>query len=150
MRCLLLRLLALAALVLVATWAEAQSPVGRWVVDEDAMRGLMRGMVVEQLEADGVPPAQQEMILQAIEPDIARTLEELRGTLEFFPDGRAVFSDTKGRADDASWTQDGETIRIVPAEGEDNAMRARIIEGKLHLRSEKEGEEGLAVVFMRE
>ncbi len=149
MRCLLLRLLGVIVIVLAARLVAAESPVGRWTVDEDQMRESMLALVISQLDANSVPEDQREGVLTAIRADIDRALADMRGTVEFLADGRATFTDPEGKVDTAQWTAQEDGIRIVPPAGKGDPMVGRFVDGRLHLTPEGESDAPLAIVLKR-
>lgn len=128
MKCLLVRLALVGVLVVIAKLAAAGGPVGRWAVDEDAMRAQLRSIVETQL--GDLTAEQRTLVAPMIDGRIEELLAQLRGTAEFLPDGRAVFVGPEGERESGRWELEGEEIRLR-VDGRERPMIGRLADDRM-------------------
>ncbi len=127
--------------------AAAESPVGTWVIDSQAMRGQMRKMVEKQL-AD-LTPEQRKLAESMIDAQMDQVLAEMKGSAEFRADGSVVFRDEKGREDLGVWEEKDGQIRLRAKDRTGGTLVGRMVDGRLHMRPEEDGDAPFFFVLKR-
>lgn len=149
MKCLPVRIALVVTLVLVAKLAAAGGVVGRWIVDEDAMRERLSGLVERELA--GLDANQRRMVAPMIAARVDEMLAQIRGTAEFLPDGTAIFTDPSGGRDTGRWEERDGRI-LLEADGRDAPMTGRFEGDRLVFRAPPEAGAGpgFALVLRRD
>ncbi len=146
MRFATMRLLAFVLLLFAGQPAVAESLVGTWVIDKEAMRGQLRQAI--ETEMRDLTEEMRAQVAPMIDQQVESILAELRGSAEFREDGTVVFRDEQGAEDRGRWEMVDGRIRLTAAGGEGNAMVGRLVDGRMVMKPEGE-ELPFAFVFMR-
>ncbi len=146
MRFVIPRLLAFVLLLFAGQAAVAQSLVGTWVIDKEAMRGQLRQAI--EAEMRDLTPEMRTQVAPMIDQQVEGIIAELEGSAEFREDGTVLFRDEQGGADEGRWEMTDGRIRLTAASGEGNAMVGELVDGRMVMKPEGE-ELPFAFVFMR-
>ncbi|HFD16909.1 MAG TPA: hypothetical protein ENJ38_11485 [Rhodospirillales bacterium] len=147
MRSFLTRLVAFTVVLFSAQLAAAQSPVGTWVIDKDAMRGQLRRAI--EAEMRDLTPEMRAQVAPMIDQQVEGIIAELEGSAEFREDGSVVFRDDRGGVDEGRWEMADGTIRLSAASGKGGTMVGRMVDGRMVMKPEGEEEVPFSFVFMR-
>ncbi len=147
MRSFLTRLVAFTVVLFSTQLAAAQSPVGTWVIDKDAMRGQLRRAI--EAEMRDLTPEMRAQVAPMIDQQVEGIIAELEGSAEFREDGSVVFRDDRGGVDEGRWEMADGTIRLSAASGKGGTMVGRMVDGRMVMKPEGEEEVPFSFVFMR-
>ncbi len=148
MRFAITRLFAFAFVLLVAELAVAQSLVGTWVIDKEAMRGELRQAI--EAEMRDLTPEMRAQVAPMIDQQVEGIIAQLQGSAEFREDGSVVFRDEKGGEDPGRWEMVDGRIRLTAADGKGDAMVGELVDGRMVMRPESEKDVPFSFVFMRQ
>ncbi len=148
MRLAITRLFAFVFVLFVADLAVAQSLVGTWVIDKDAMRGQLRQAI--EAEMRDLTPEMRAQVAPMIDQQVEGIIAELQGSAEFREDGSVVFRDEKGGEDAGRWEMIDGRIRLTAADGKGDAMVGELVDGRMVMRPEGEKDVPFSFVFMRQ
>ena len=147
MRSFVTRVVAFTVVLFSAQLAAAQSPVGTWVIDKDAMRGQLRQAI--EAEMRDLTPEMRAQVAPMIDQQVEGIIAELEGSAEFREDGSVVFRDDRGGVDEGRWEMADGTIRLSAANGKGGTMVGRMVDGRMVMKPEGEEEVPFSFVFMR-
>ncbi len=145
MRCVLLKFLAVLAVVAVAKIAGAE-PVGLWTIDREAMRAQFEALLEKDLAQ--VPAEARDAVREQARADIAAMVEKLTGSAELVADGTVIFRDGQGLEEKGTWEGSDESLTLTSGDG--RRWVGRIEDGKLYIRPAEEADAPFAMIFSRE
>ncbi len=148
MRSFLTRLVAFAVVLFSAQLAAAQSPVGTWVIDKDAMRGQLRQAI--EAEMRDLTPEMRAQVAPMIDQQVEGIIAELEGSAEFREDGSVVFRDDRGGVDEGRWEMADGVIRLSAADGQGGTMVGELVGERMVMKPEGEEEVPFSFVFVRQ
>ncbi|MEO1018130.1 MAG: hypothetical protein AAFY56_10605 [Pseudomonadota bacterium] len=115
-------MLAVLIVLVSATWARAEDPIGRWQLDREAFESQLASLMESQLgNFDNLPEGTKVQMQAMMKSIMAEATAGLDGVAEFRDDGTLVFTDADGNTDTGSWVQEGDTVIIIP----ENAPRGQ-------------------------
>ncbi len=142
------RLLALAVILFTAPLALAQSPVGTWVIDKDAMRGQLRQAI--EAEMRDLTPEMRSQVAPMIDQQVESIIAELEGSAEFRADGSVIFRDGQRVEEEGRWEMADGVIRLSAANGQGGTMVGELVGERMVMKPEGEEEVPFSFVFMRQ
>ncbi len=148
MRSFLTRLVAFTVVLFSAQLAAAQSPVGTWVIDKDAMRGQLRQAI--EAEMRDLTPEMRAQVAPMIDQQVEGIIAELEGSAEFREDGSVVFRDDRGGVDEGRWEMADGVIRLSAADGQGGTMVGELVGERMVMKPEGEEEVPFSFVFVRQ
>ncbi len=144
MRCVLLKFLAILALVAVAKLAGAE-PVGLWTIDREAMRAQFEAMLERDLQQ--VPAEARETLRSQARKDIDAMVAGLEGSAELMADGTVIFRDGGGKEEKGRWEGSDEALTLTSGDG--RRWLARIEKDRLYVRPAGEPQVPFEMIFSR-